>query len=214
MGTCHTIYYWTGGLHEEDPQVSNHHPHNKKFDWRRAVKILDGANPVTRDWQRVINGLDEVRSILAPFDFRASNKKQLAISDVVYFPLETDLAISGRARQVIDAMHIPGLEYIDVVIEGQIWHLLLMGNIIDCFDRERGTYTVYENHPNRIRDFEKFEFRKDIIPNPSIFRIPYTVSNFATDGVKDAFERAGLRGFEFREIEGRSVWEAAGLTNK
>ncbi|GGG41210.1 hypothetical protein GCM10011344_47630 [Dokdonia pacifica] len=77
------------------------------------------------------------------------------------------------------------------------WLLNIIG-LLDCFDNEKSGYTTFEN--GNIDDVHNLKFKKEKIPEISIFRIKEnTVRLFITEKLKNIFEEAGVTGVKYSD---------------
>lgn len=175
-----TVYWmWIGSEEKPHPRVDFTSRKNRHHDWLRLGEILRGAVPMDEAFVASI-GI-EVRT-RRPFDVLAHLGRPL---------------ISARAREALAGLRLDGVRFLPGFVNGKPFFYLLPA-MIDCLDHERSEIQAFPSGAVIIR---RYVFRRDRIPDASIFCIPESAHVFATDAVKEAVSSSGLVGFQFTDWE-------------
>lgn len=127
---------------------------------------------------------------------------------------------SARLRSLMEGLGIEGIQYLPLKIkrrdgtqEVEGYSIANYLNVIDCLDRERSVYEVWtkdnllfwEKRPDMLGTF--CDVRRAVIDSKKTGDVPlfrlwgWEMMVIVREDVKQAIEKAGITGCEFREIE-------------
>ncbi len=120
-----------------------------------------------------------------------------------YLPQSPIGILSERALDVLKPLMAPCFDFVPVLIKRKPYYWIRTINPLDVLDRKNCELFMSESDPERILIVEKFTFFKDRIPDPVIFTLPETSTQyfFGTDLVLSIVERAQLRGIRLIDAE-------------
>ncbi|MGB8454765.1 MAG: DUF1629 domain-containing protein [Anaerocolumna sp.] len=93
------------------------------------------------------------------------------------------------------------IEILPVYIDEQEFYLINALEVLDCLDHEKSEIKYFTG-TERIMSIKKHVFIEQKLKGKNIFRIKEQekAGPFVTDKFKEAVEKSGLEGFEFREV--------------
>lgn len=95
--------------------------------------------------------------------------------------------------------------FVPLRVNGERFWGLRVFNVIDALDRELSKIRYFRRDPDEIDAIEVPVWRGEVIPDPSIFRIPeHGTYTWVTPAVVEAYERSGCDGLSFG-VRGRVV---------
>ncbi len=107
--------------------------------------------------------------------------------------------ISDKFKKIIeDNSDLKNFNFLPTKIEKENYWLLNVIGFLDCFDKEKSTFSTYSNgEPDEIQNIV---FDEKNIPSVSIFKIKESPVNiFITAGFKKIIEQNNISGIEFLE---------------
>lgn len=107
---------------------------------------------------------------------------------------------SKRAVQALAPYLTTNVELLPLQHPTWNFYAVNVTRLIDGLDYEHSVIEYLEEHPTVIKNVSRFAFKKDVILDYPIFKIPEykRLRVFVTDAFKEAVEANGLKGFEFR----------------
>ncbi|MGB8454762.1 MAG: DUF1629 domain-containing protein [Anaerocolumna sp.] len=112
--------------------------------------------------------------------------------------------VSLKAVECLKEVLGENVEILPVYIDGQEFYLINKLEVLDCLDYEKSEIEYFSGEPKRIMEIVKYSFIEQKLKGKNIFRIKEQkkAGPFVTDKFKEAVEKSGLEGFEFREVWG------------
>ncbi|OZQ69248.1 hypothetical protein CA600_03500 [Paenibacillus sp. VTT E-133280] len=106
---------------------------------------------------------------------------------------------SEQAVQVLAPYLTSNVELLPLQHPTKSFYAVNVTRLIDGLDYEKSIIEYIEEHPNVIKNVSSFAFKKDIIQDYPIFKIPEykRLRVFVTDTFKSAVEASKLKGFTF-----------------
>jgi hypothetical protein len=189
-GDAETIYilrFWSDD--EERPRIDFQNPSNgTQVPWLLIGEILEG-------------NLSSDQYI--PISFVVDDDDTI-IWDT--FPIPgTNGLISKNAADVLHDSMAECFECLEASVNESPYFLLRSIGSIDCLDRDKSRIIYTDDEHTDINFIEKHEFKMDLVPERSLFRIPQVRTLFATEAVRKVVEDAKLKGFYFVDLEWRAV---------
>jgi hypothetical protein len=169
---------------EDFPRIDFSCPENRHYDWLSVGEMIDGSRkPDT--------------SLLSSINIKVSTRRQF---DCLSFSAK--LLVSDAAREVFEKEVPRDCNFVSLRVNRQRFHILLAHNIVDALDKAKSELQYFAKDPKRVMLIRKYCFKKTMIPDPSLFRIPENVIRiFVTDTVKNAIEYSKLAGFQIIDFE-------------
>jgi len=113
-----------------------------------------------------------------------------------------DGLISVRAAEILRPYLSPCFALVDAFVNDTPYFLLKPIGTIDCLDRDKSVFIPYPERPWTNLGVEQYVFRKEIIPDPCLFKIPdHRGFMFGTDGIPEVIRANKLRGFRAIDVE-------------
>jgi hypothetical protein len=143
-------------------------------------------------------------------------------SEYTDYPFPSGLVpvYSLRLKNLMEAMNIPGIQYLPLRVMRQDrakelfgYHIANYLNVIDCLDREKSVYEVltkdnlfmWEKRPHMLGSFgdvRKAVLNFEKIGDVPIFRLwGWKMMVIVREDLKIAIEKAGITGCEFSKLE-------------
>ena len=107
--------------------------------------------------------------------------------------------ISNKFKKIIeDHSDLKNFNFLPTKIEKENYWLLNVIGFLDCFDKEKSTFSTYSNgEPDEIQNIV---FNEKNIPSVSIFKIKESPINiFITDGFKKIIDNHNISGIDYLE---------------
>lgn len=107
--------------------------------------------------------------------------------------------ISNKLKKIIeDHSDLKNFNFLPTKIEKENYWLLNVIGFLDCFDKEKSTFSTYSNgEPDEIQNIV---FNEKNIPSVSIFKIKESPINiFITDGFKKIIDNHNVSGIDYLE---------------
>ena len=133
--------------------------------------------------------------ILYPSMHRTEIGKE--VGDVL--PVEVSAVVVNERCFNIIKLYIQGaVQVLNAKRETQQIFALNVTEIRDCLDREKSKLKLFSSS-GRIMRIEKYAFRREMLSNAFIFKIPEEVHThpYVTDDFKNLIEQNGIKGFKF-----------------
>ncbi|MGB8455800.1 MAG: DUF1629 domain-containing protein [Anaerocolumna sp.] len=129
--------------------------------------------------------------------------KELPLSDAP-FSVPGIPIFSIKAIECLKEVLGKNMEILPVYIDEQEFYLLNVLEVVDCLDYDKSEIKYFSGEPKRIMKIVKYAFIEQKLNGKNIFRIKEQkrAGLFVTDKFKEAVEKSGLEGFEFREVWG------------
>ncbi len=110
--------------------------------------------------------------------------------------------VSLKAVKYLKEVLGENVEILPVYIDEQEFFLINKLEVLDCLDYEKSEIEYFSGEPKRIMEIVKYSFIEQKLKGKNIFRIKEQKKTgpFVTDKFKEAVEKSGLEGFEFREV--------------
>ena len=95
------------------------------------------------------------------------------------------------------------LDHENKIISENDYYSLQLIEHLDILDMEKSVYIMDDEEPERIIDIFKAVFKETVFKLPPVFRLKVNpLYLFVSYDAKHALERAGVKGLEFRELDG------------
>lgn len=124
-------------------------------------------------------------------------EKGKSIGDV--YPVEVSaVVVNERCFNIIKPYIQGAVQVLNAKRETQQLFALNVTEIRDCLDREKSKLKLFSSS-GRIMRIEKYAFRREMLRNAFIFKIPEEVHThpYVTDDFKNLIEQNGIKGFKF-----------------
>lgn len=105
--------------------------------------------------------------------------------------------ISDKFKKIIEEhSNLNNFHFVPIKIEERSYWLLNVIGFLDCFDKEKSTFSTFDNgEPDEIQNIV---FNEEAIPSISIFKIKESPINiFITDTLKQIIEENYISGIDF-----------------
>ncbi|PQO42927.1 imm11 family protein [Blastopirellula marina] len=110
-------------------------------------------------------------------------------------------AFSERAVQVLMPFWKKSFELLPATLEGLAYSCLRCSERTDCLDETQSEITYFDGTTD-VMEINSYVFKKELLANPMIFSIPQlTFELFATESIPRLAFEAGLRGFDFEQVD-------------
>ncbi len=109
--------------------------------------------------------------------------------------------VSLKAVECLKEVLGKNVEILPLYIDEQEFYLINALEVLDCLDHEESDIRYFSG-TERIRGINKYVFIEQKLIGKNVFKIKEQkkVGPFVTDKFKEAVEKSGLEGFEFREV--------------
>lgn len=148
---------------------------------------------------------------LPTFDFIMDAKSQGEVLDFVWttFP---GLVVSAKFRKALEGTGVDNVDYYSVRIvnevKAQVHEEYFAANVLGraaCMDMERSSFTPSLIDPAQVQSIDELQLDPSRLPDLKLFRLAeYLPLVLADESVKEAVEKARLRGVEFVPADGYS----------
>lgn len=119
------------------------------------------------------------------------------IGDVL--PVEVSaVVVNAHCFQIIKERIQDAVQVLNARSETQPLFVLNVTDIRDCLDREKSKVKLFSSS-GRIMRIEEYVFRREMLGNAFIFKIPEEVHThpYVTEDFKELMEQNGIKGFKF-----------------
>jgi hypothetical protein len=118
------------------------------------------------------------------------------------------LAVSERARAALDALGVPGMQFLGFRVNGEPFFLFYTERRLDCLDRQRSEIHYFPSSPTRVMQVVRYAFTEERVRPCDLFTVPelsdgmffWSQETFVTDEGRSALEAARLVGFRFESL--------------
>jgi len=120
------------------------------------------------------------------------------------------LAVSERARAVLEMLGVPGMRFLGFRVNGEPFFLFHTERSVDCLVRERSEVRYFRSSPERVMQVVRYAFAEERLRACDVFTVPelsdgmffWSQETFVTDAARIALEGATLIGFRFEPLPG------------
>jgi hypothetical protein len=122
------------------------------------------------------------------------------------------LAVSERAKAAMEALGVPGMQFLGFRVNGEPFFLFYTERRVDCLDRDRSEIEYFRSSPEQVMQVVRYAFAEERVRSCDVFTVPelsdgmflWSQETFVTDAVRTILEGADLNGFRFESLPGPS----------